>query len=131
MRMLKPQLAVLDTSCAKPATTKALKRTAGKAWMTHRERILRRDHGRCQCAECKAKGRILIATEVDHRVPLWEGGSDDDSNLQAINADCHKRKTAEEAQRRAGGGRISGGVEGETARSGARGFFSRPAEIPG
>ena len=33
------------------------------------------------------------ATEVDHIVPVAEGGTDDPSNLQAINKVCHKRKT--------------------------------------
>jgi len=43
-------------------------------------------------------------------VPVWEGGTDDPSNLQAINRDCHRAKTVAEAARRlqagAGGERI-------------------------
>jgi 5-methylcytosine-specific restriction protein A len=71
--------------------------------MKLRARILIRDGGMCQCDQCHGSG--LTATEVDHRIPLWEGGTDDDSNLQAINTDCHKRKTADEARRRGGGGK--------------------------
>lgn len=37
---------------------------------------------------------IREATEVDHVVPLAKGGTDDASNLVAINAVCHARKTA-------------------------------------
>ena len=63
-------------------------------------RIMRRDNGLCRCAECTALGRILVAHEVDHVVPLHEGGADADTNLAAINVDCHKRKSAAEAARR-------------------------------
>lgn len=68
-------------------------------WVKTRARILARDGGVCQCLECKRLERVLPATEVDHIVPKFEGGTDDDSNLQAINEDCHARKTAAEAQR--------------------------------
>ncbi len=36
-------------------------------------------------------------------MPVWAGGSEDDSNLQSINRECHNLKTAREAKRRAGG----------------------------
>lgn len=68
--------------------------------MTIRDRILRRDCGVCKCAECALTGRLRPAQEVDHVTPLWKGGKDDESNLSAINADCHKRKTAREAAER-------------------------------
>ncbi|WP_258127514.1 HNH endonuclease [Achromobacter anxifer] len=58
--------------------------------------ILKRDRYLCQCEECKRTGRVLPATEVDHRIPKAEGGSDDPANVSAINVDCHKRKTANE-----------------------------------
>jgi 5-methylcytosine-specific restriction protein A len=34
-----------------------------------------------------------LATEVDHIIPKAKGGTDDPSNLAAINAGCHRRKT--------------------------------------
>ena len=34
------------------------------------------------------------ANEVDHIIPLAKGGTDELRNLQAINAECHRRKTA-------------------------------------
>ena len=43
--------------------------------------------------------RITLATEVDHVIPQAEGGSEDESNLQAICTDCHKAKTQAEAAR--------------------------------
>lgn len=69
--------------------------------MDTRKRILARDKGLCRCSLCRNSSKPLVATQVDHEIPLWEGGADDDSNLQAINVDCHKRKSAAEADRRA------------------------------
>lgn len=69
----------------------------GAAWRRVRDRIMRRDGGVCRCAECKQLGRIREAHEVDHIVPKAQGGTDDDDNLQAINRECHKAKTAREA----------------------------------
>jgi 5-methylcytosine-specific restriction protein A len=65
----------------------------GAAWQRTRERILKRDGYLCQCSECKRCNRVRVADEVDHIVPKAKGGSDDDDNLRAINASCHKRKT--------------------------------------
>jgi 5-methylcytosine-specific restriction protein A len=57
--------------------------------------ILRRDKGLCQCPECLGGDkRLRVATEVDHIKPKAEGGTDDESNLRAVNSDCHKRLTA-------------------------------------
>lgn len=99
MKMLKPQVAMLRTTQVKTLVTE---RTRGSTWMKTRHRILTRDNGLCRCEECRASGRILIAHEVDHVIPLHEGGADADHNLAAINSECHKRKSAEEASRRRG-----------------------------
>ena len=85
-----------------------------------RRRVRKRDRGRC--ANCgldtyalkrsiKGKGshRKLRELgfkprkslwELDHVVPLVDGGSHDPSNLQTLCTPCHKRKTAAEAIRR-------------------------------
>lgn len=99
---LKSSVVTLDTRKAKAATTSNTQRIRGDAWMKLRARILIRDRGMCQCEQCQ--GVAFTATQVDHCIPLWEGGTDDEGNLQAINTDCHKRKTADEARRRGGGG---------------------------
>jgi 5-methylcytosine-specific restriction protein A len=65
----------------------------GTAWDKLRLVILRRDCGICQCDECKSTGRLKVATEVDHVIPKAKGGTDDESNLVAINRECHKRKS--------------------------------------
>lgn len=77
-------------------TTSRQSRGYGAEWDKKRIRILERDHYLCQCRHCKAAGRVSPASEVDHITPKAKGGSDDDSNLQAINSDCHKRKNLED-----------------------------------
>jgi 5-methylcytosine-specific restriction protein A len=58
------------------------------------------------CVECDKHGRVRLATQRDHRVPLSEGGADDDSNVQGLCDDCHEEKSLGErlrAQSRARG----------------------------
>ena len=76
----------------------------GAAWRKRRLFVLERDSYLCCCQHCKAEGRTALATEVDHIVSRakakalgWsEERTEDPANLQAINAECHKRKTLEE-----------------------------------
>jgi len=68
----------------------------GRDWEIRRLKILRRDYYLCQCKYCKAAGRITPANEVDHIIPKAKGGTDADANLQAINRECHLRKTNED-----------------------------------
>jgi 5-methylcytosine-specific restriction protein A len=68
----------------------------GRPWRRKRERILERDKYLCKCTECIKNNLLTPADEVDHIIPISQGGSDDDSNLAAINHECHKRKTAAE-----------------------------------
>lgn len=45
------------------------------------------------CRKCAERGRVTVATEIDHIVPLSEGGSNDRSNLQPLCKACHAAKT--------------------------------------
>jgi len=99
VKMLKPGIAMLRTSTVRTLVTE---RTRGGKWMRTRDRILRAANGLCQCDECKALAAPRLAHEVDHVVPLCAGGADADHNLQALNSDCHAKKTAAEASARAG-----------------------------
>lgn len=56
------------------------------------------------CAECRRLGRVRRWDELDHIVPLREGGTNDDSNLQGLCFECHAVKSAQE-QRSALGSR--------------------------
>lgn len=76
----------------------------GADWDKVRKLVLDRDGRLCQCSHCKAEGRTTLATEVDHVVSRakaqalgWSKARiEHQNNLQAINKDCHKRKTKEE-----------------------------------
>jgi 5-methylcytosine-specific restriction protein A len=59
--------------------------------MTIRARILSRD---VLCVMCAGKGLARLGEEVDHIKPLHKGGTDDESNLQALCVECHKVKSA-------------------------------------
>ena len=50
------------------------------------------------CAHCKQL--LSSAYQVDHTIPLWEGGEDDISNAVAVCSNCHSLKTQEESIRR-------------------------------
>ena len=66
---------------------------SGSAWQKLRLAILRRDDERCQsCGN--------LGTEVDHIVPVGEGGAKTDpANLQTLCATCHAVKSKAEAAR--------------------------------
>lgn len=54
-------------------------------------------NGRC---ECGAKVP-MVGTTIDHRIPLFMGGADDDANLRFFCEPCDKPKTAKDARERA------------------------------
>ena len=71
-------------------------RTSKAAWKRRRLRILDRDGWRCVL--CGAASRL----EVDHKIPLQDGGLEKDSNLRALCRSCHiarHRKPRSAAQR--------------------------------
>lgn len=68
----------------------------GKEWEKLRLIVLQNAHYICQCKHCRDDKRLKPASEVDHIKPKADGGTDDISNLQAINHDCHRRKSAED-----------------------------------
>lgn len=103
LQMLKPRVATLRMVRAAPLTT-ATVRITGSRLQARRQRIMTRANGLCECDECKAAPVPRLGSEVDHRIPLWEGGPDTDENCQLLAPECHARKSAEEAKRRAGRG---------------------------
>lgn len=53
------------------------------------------------CRSCLERGEDEAASDLDHIVPLDEGGDPyDKSNLQPLCRQCHREKTAEENRRR-------------------------------
>lgn len=64
---------------------------------------LRLQRLRCEplCRDCASAGIVREATVPDHIVPLTRGGSDEDSNIRCLCAECHAKRTAEQfGQRR-------------------------------
>jgi 5-methylcytosine-specific restriction endonuclease McrA len=79
-----------------------------KMWLRRREAVMARDGWICR------DGRVCagnaIAEEVDHIIPLDQGGDRYAmSNLRATCRRCHQAKTAEE-NRRAGVGKVADAV---------------------
>lgn len=48
------------------------------------------------CVRCQKLGLVTVATQVDHVLPLSQGGQDVPSNRQALCWECHAQKTREE-----------------------------------
>ena len=47
------------------------------------------------CRDCAGRGTVREASVPDHIVPLTKGGSDDDSNIRCLCADCQQARTVE------------------------------------
>ena len=102
LNRLNPRLRQLTQTKIKVLDTKAgtTERIRGRAWMSTRQRIQQRDM--CTCRAC---GLVRMDHEVDHIVPLEQGGSNDDANMQLLCSGpgrCHARKSASEAKQRFG-----------------------------
>ena len=62
-------------------------------WRRLRKLVIHREP---LCRQCKKEGRLTLATEVDHIIPLAQGGTNELDNLQPLCHSCHSRKTAKE-----------------------------------
>lgn len=80
------------------------KRNVSKA---RKDKHLKASDGICVRSWCEKP-----ASDVDHIIPLWCGGSNRDSNLEALCVDCHATKTKAEASARAKVNRIEKRAEG-------------------
>ena len=65
-------------------------RTRGRKWIAMRALFLTNNP---LCIQCKKAGKVTLATEVDHILPLFKGGTDDLSNLSALCSEHHRIKT--------------------------------------
>lgn len=69
-------------------------RSADARWRRLTKQILKRDNHQCQIRYVGiCTGR---ATEVDHIIPVTQGGTDHPSNLQAACRECHLAKSSDE-----------------------------------
>lgn len=104
LAMLKPRLSSASTNRMpmQQASAESTPRIRGRQWMKMKtDALIASDHW---CVACSAEGRQTLAVEVDHKTPLWRGGSNEPSNLQGLCKDHHEEKTAREAAERARGG---------------------------
>lgn len=99
---LKPRLtaSVPVRLAAAPAHPQVTARVRGRAGVERRARWLLANP---LCIDCEAGGRVTAAAEVDHVVPLWRGGADDETNFASRCCPCHAAKTKREAAERAAG----------------------------
>ena len=89
----------------------AAERGYSRGWKALRKRVMDRDKWLCQ--PCLAGGRVTPATECDHVLPKAQGGTDDETNLQAICGPCHQAKTEREAAAEQGRrARVTFGADG-------------------
>jgi 5-methylcytosine-specific restriction endonuclease McrA len=102
LKTLKPRLQAANLSRLQSLPTGAVERKRGSAGVRDRQRIKDRDCGLCQ--QCRLDGKVTLGDAVDHKVPLWAGGSDEDANKWLLCDPCHDAKTALEAAQRASGG---------------------------
>jgi 5-methylcytosine-specific restriction enzyme A len=81
------------------ASTRTSRHARGYGWEWEKKRaaLLAREP---LCRPCRAAGRPVSATQVDHIKAKAVGGTDDDNNLQPLCEPCHKVKTAREANDR-------------------------------
>jgi 5-methylcytosine-specific restriction protein A len=103
LQTLKPrlQLAGNRIATAAPVRPDVVERKRGWAGVQDRNRIRARDHGQCQQCIREQREHISNGHEVDHIVPLADGGTDDDDNKETLCDEHHKAKSAKEARARA------------------------------
>lgn len=90
---LQPRLKVIETRRIKPAYSEQ-RRISGSARVGMKRRIYKRDGGHC----CMCQRVVdLYDSQLDHRVALQFGGTNDESNLWTLCTECHDGKSAREA----------------------------------
>ena len=96
---LQPTIKMADLSIARPLQPQSNEaRMRGRRLQERRKRWFALHP---LCVECERRGVVTIATQLDHVIPLFRGGRDDESNLQSLCLEDHLAKTAEELR---GGG---------------------------
>lgn len=70
------------------------KRKRGRAGQRDRALVLLEEP---LCRKCLEAGKTVASEEVDHIIPLSQGGLDTRDNKQGLCAPCHRAKTAGES----------------------------------
>lgn len=72
------------------------KRVTGRRLQRMRAELFAREP---LCVKCLEHGRVRLATQRDHVVPLFEGGADGPENEQGLCDECHDEKSLAERLR--------------------------------
>ncbi|GAP66805.1 HNH endonuclease family protein [Mizugakiibacter sediminis] len=96
LKTLKPRLQAMDTLRRPMAPSMSERRMAGRKLQERRLSIWARSP---HCARCGTLTSYPNGFELDHVVPLHQGGEDSEANCQVLCGGCHARKTAEDACR--------------------------------
>lgn len=105
LQTIKPRLAAVNANLVRVLATKAgvSERVRGSAWMARKAAVQERDNS--TCAAC---GLVRADHDVDHIIPLEQGGDPMAlANLQLLCSGtdrCHAKKTARESGMRANRG---------------------------
>ena len=94
---IKVKVKTITTSTVLPPVVKRDRSTKAQ-----KERLVVLDRDNYQCVMCKERGLVVMAEEVDHIIPIADGGPDTMDNKQALCKTCHKAKTVEENRGRGG-----------------------------
>lgn len=95
------KLRIPTLSTIRVAMHQPIQRLRGRAAVERRTRWLSENP---LCKSCLDEGRPTPGYQVDHVIPLWKGGPDDESNLATLCRHHHASKSAKEAAERARGG---------------------------
>ncbi|WP_444437114.1 HNH endonuclease [Pseudomonas sp. A6] len=93
LRTLKPRLQEFKGRELRPLPTAKERRMTGRKLQDRRLRVWSKDP--C-CANCGKLCDFPAGFELDHKVPLFQGGADTDDNCQVLCAGpdgCHAKKT--------------------------------------
>jgi 5-methylcytosine-specific restriction endonuclease McrA len=99
LKTLQPRLKAINTSLRPMAPSMSEKRMAGRKLQERRLRVWSRDP---HCARCGRLTSFPSGFDLDHRVPLHQGGEDTEANCQVLcngPDGCHRTKTDEDAGR--------------------------------
>lgn len=93
LKTLQPRLKAIETRRLKPVYGEQ-RRISGSARVGMKRRIYRRDGGYC----CMCQRVVdLYDSQLDHRIALQFGGTNDETNLWTLCTACHDGKSAREA----------------------------------
>lgn len=111
---LKPRVHPFSSSrkLASPAKLHEAKRITGHRLIERNRRLLQKNPLCVECLkmgedEARRQGFTVAVDEWDHKIPLWEGGIDHETNLQGLCFGHHEIKSEAERIRREQGGGLS------------------------